>query len=135
MIPRLPICLSTVLCQVSFDLPPSTRRNPVRIPTTDLQSFSRKDFHVYSAEFLSSQDLVHWIPTSDTLARVSGTPRKETQETSPDFTTTVFNQVLPRLFIKRHKHPFFHSLSHDNAHFRLSCSLKPPYPSTEYFTV
>ena len=53
--------------------------------------------------------------------RASGAPRKETQETSPGFTTTSYNQVLPRLFMNRHNHPFFNSVSHDNVHLLLSC--------------
>ena len=43
--------LYTVLCQVSFDLSPSTRLNSVHIPTKDLHPVPRKDFHVYSGEF------------------------------------------------------------------------------------
>ena len=39
--PRLPIWLSTVPCQVSFDLPPSAHHYPVRIPITGLQPFLR----------------------------------------------------------------------------------------------
>ena len=44
VLPRLTIWISTVPCQVSFDLPPSVHHNPFRTPTTGLQSFSRKDF-------------------------------------------------------------------------------------------
>ena len=34
-----------------------------------------------------------------------------------------------------HNHPSFPSVSHDNAHFLLSCSLKPHYPGTLLFEV
>ena len=107
--PRLSIWFSTVPCQVSVDLSPSAQDNPVHTPTTGLHPFSRKDFDVYLEEVLSSQDLVSWISTSGTLARVSDAPRKKTRETSPDLTTTSFNQVIPRLFMKCHNHPLFQS--------------------------
>ena len=37
--------------------------------------------------------------------------------------------------MKRHNHPCFHPVSHDNAYCRLSCSFKPPYPGTFRFEV
>ena len=46
-----------------------------------------------------------------------------------------FNQVLSRLFMKRHNHPCFHPVSHDNTHYRLSFCFKPPYPGTFLFEV
>ena len=116
--------VSPVLVTTQFTSQPQT-----------ISPFLRKDFHVYSGEFLSSQDLVYWISTSGTLARVSGALRKETQETSPGSTTTVFNQVLLGLFMKRHNHPVLHPSSHDNAHCRLSFSFNQPYPGTLRFEV
>ena len=68
-LPRLTIWISTDPCQVSFDRLPSAHQIPVRTPTTNLQSFSRKEFHVHSGEVLSSHDEANWISTSDTLAR------------------------------------------------------------------
>jgi hypothetical protein len=39
------------------------------------------------------------------------------------------------IFMKRHNHPFFPSVSHDIAHFLLSSSLQQPYPGTLRFEV
>ena len=60
----------------------------------------------------------------------SGFLRKETHETFSESTSTVFNQVIPRNFMKGHKHPCFHPVSHDDPHCRFNFSLKPPYPGT-----
>ena len=68
-LPRLPIWISTDPCQVSFDFAPSGHQIPVLTPTTGLQPFSRKEFHVHSREVLLSHDVVNWISTSVTLAR------------------------------------------------------------------
>ena len=52
-----------------IDLTPSVHQIPVYTPTTVLQSFSRKEFHVHSEEVLSSHDTLNWISTSVTLSR------------------------------------------------------------------
>ena len=81
---------------------------------------------------------VHWFIGPPHQVPLQGflTLRIGTQETSPVSTTTVFNQVIPRSFMKRHNYPYFHPVSHDNSHYRrLSCFFKPPYPGTLRFEV
>ena len=132
MIPRLLIWLSTTPCQVSFDLPPSDHHQFASQPQAYIHF--REWIFMFTRGFIVT-GLINCISTSDTLARASGDPRKETQETSPGFTTTAFNHVLPRLFMKCHNHPFFHSAPRDNSQFLLSCALKQPYLCTLCFEV
>ena len=42
-------------------------------------------------------------------------------------TSSVFNQVLPRFYSKRHSHPSFPYTSHDHAHLLTCRSLKQSY--------
>jgi hypothetical protein len=63
VLPRFPIRFSTEPRQMPFEFLFSTHQNPVHIPPSSLQVYSRKEFDDQLWEVFWTHEMVNWIPT------------------------------------------------------------------------
>ena len=63
VLPRLTIRFDTEPRQMSFDFLSSAAQNPVHVPPSSLQVYSRKEFNDQLWEVFSTHEMVNWIPT------------------------------------------------------------------------